>query len=58
MKNRERVLHHEELHLYESGLCTAVRSDGLIAINGRDHTSLGESSSSLDDHPITIERSG
>ena len=58
INNLGRVLRHEELHWYESGLCTAVRSDGLIVIIGRDPASVGESLSLLDDHPITIESSG
>ena len=41
----------------ETKMISAVRSDGLIAINDRDETSLHESSSSFDDRWIVDEGS-
>ena len=52
MDDCERLFPLRRTHFKETKMSSAVRSDGLIAINNRDETSLHESPSSFADRQI------
>ena len=57
MKNREPFSSSRRTIFIKTKMKHDRRSHGLIAINGRDETSFGETMSSSDDRPIFGERS-
>ena len=57
MIDHERLFPSRRIDFKETKMSSVIRSDGLIAINDRDETSLHESSSSFDDRWIADEGS-